>query len=103
MLTNIDLIDWQSTIITEPPLVTDVTYDELELIAKTGVSNMDEFKIPSHTQAVERIVKEVTEASKCVCGSKERDGYIRSRLQDRKELPTYETKRDYKIFTNDKK
>lgn len=88
----IDLIDWQSTTVTEPPLLMNLSTEELDLIVETGTSDRKEFKIPSHTQAVERIVKEVTEASKHVCGFKERDGFIRSRLLDRKYLPKFETK-----------
>lgn len=39
---------------------------------ETGTSGRVEFRIPSDTQAVEGIVKEVTEASKRVCGLVER-------------------------------
>lgn len=92
----IDLINWQSTEVTEPPLITDFSSEEIELIVESGSSDRKEFKIPSHTQAVERVVKEVTEASKHVCGVQERDGFIRSRLLDRKYLPKFETKRQYK-------
>lgn len=97
----IDMIDWQTTSVTEPPLVTDMSLEELQLIAETGKSGRVEFTIPSHTQAVERIVKEVTEASKRVCGMIERDGFIRARLEDRKELPTFETKSQYKTSVKD--
>lgn len=90
---HIDMIDWQSTSVTEPPLVTDISLEEL--------SGRVEFRIPSHTQAVERIVKEVTEASKRVCGLIERDGFICARLEDRKELPTFETKSQYKTSAKD--
>lgn len=95
----IDLIDWQSTTITEPPLISSFSKEEIESIVHLGNSDRKEFKIPSHTQAVERIVKEVTEASKHVCGVQERDGFIRSRLLDRKYLPQFETKRQYTSAT----
>lgn len=67
----IDMIDWQSTLVTEPPpppLVTDVSLEKLESIVETGTSGRVEFRIPSHFQAVERIVKEVTEASSMWAG-----------------------------------
>lgn len=95
----IDIIDWQSTSVTEPPLISDLSKQEIQLIVETGTSERKEFKIPSHTQAVERIVKEVTEASKQVCGSKERDGFIKSRLLDREYLPKFETKSHFKSAT----
>lgn len=91
----IDLIDWQFTTVTEPSLITNLSKQEIELIVDSGTSDRNEFKIPSHTQAVERIVKEVTAASKHVCGFKERDAFIRSRLLDRKYLPKFETKRQF--------
>lgn len=69
------------------------------MIVNSGTSDRNEFKIPSHTQAVERIVKEVTAASKQVCGFKERDGFIRARLLDRKYLPQFETKRHFTSAT----
>ncbi|XP_050513185.1 uncharacterized protein LOC126888821 [Diabrotica virgifera virgifera] len=95
----IDLIDWQSTTVTEPPLIADFSKDEIEMIVNSGSSDRKEFKIPLHTQAVERVVKEVTAASKHVCGVQEREGFIRSRLLDRKYLPKFETKRQYTSAT----
>jgi len=35
---------------------------------------------PCHTQAVERAVKLVTDASTAVCGESARDGFIRARI-----------------------
>lgn len=95
------MIDWQSTSVTEPPIVTDMSLEELESIVETGKSGRIEFRIPSHTQVVEQIVKEVTEASKRVCGLIKRDGFIRASLEDRKELPTFKTKSQYKASIKD--
>uniref|UniRef100_A0A6P7FXE8 ABC transporter C family member 6-like n=1 Tax=Diabrotica virgifera virgifera TaxID=50390 RepID=A0A6P7FXE8_DIAVI len=52
-------------------------------------------KLPSHTQAVERCIKIVTEASSKVCGHSARDGFIRVRLEARQNLPTFENKSQY--------
>jgi hypothetical protein len=41
-------------------------------------------KLPCHTQAVERCVKLVTEASAAVCVTAARDGFIRVRNEARK-------------------
>lgn len=92
----IDLIDWQSTAVTQPPLISDFSTEELQQIVETGKSSRKELTIPAHTQAVERIVKEVTAASKQVCGEEGRDGYIRARLYDREILPKFETKKQFK-------
>ena len=51
--------------------------------------NIENF--PCHTQAVERCIKLVTEASQSVCGENRRDGFIRSRKESTR------TSRDFKI------
>ena len=50
---------------------------------------------PCHTQAVERAVHLVTEASASVIGQDARDGFIRQRIQSRKELKMHATKKDF--------
>lgn len=57
-------------------------------------------KVPSHTQAVESAVKLVTNASTSVCSEKSRNGYIKAKLEARKNLPSFETKAEY-YKTND--
>src|SRR6218665_1387541 len=47
------------------------------------------------TQVVERCVKVVTEASAAVCGVKARGGFIRPRLESRRIMPTFNTKKEY--------
>src|ERR1043165_7789381 len=89
----IDLIDWQLTDVTEPPLFANVPVDEIES-GETPV--MDFPRYPCHTQAVERCVKLVTEASASVCGKNARDGCIRVRLESRKIMPYFNTKSDYR-------
>ncbi|CAH1111186.1 unnamed protein product [Psylliodes chrysocephalus] len=64
---HIDLIDWQKTRITEPPLTFNITNETLDDIV-TGKEALNFEKFPCHTQAVERCVKLVTEASTKVCG-----------------------------------
>ena len=49
---------------------------------------------PCHTQAVERHVKLVTEASKSVYGYKNRHARILSTLKSRTIMPSFETKKD---------
>ena len=52
----IDLIDWQETEVTEPPLLADISEDEIEkLVASGDVPVIDFPKYPCHTQAVERL------------------------------------------------
>ena len=52
------------------------------------------FDLPCHSQAVKRCVKMVTEASSSLFGQSSRDGYIRTTLLTRQQLPLLETKRN---------
>ena len=49
-------------------------------------------KYPCYTQAVECCIKLVTEAFASVCGTLERDGFIRTRISSRNEIPKFDTK-----------
>lgn len=77
----IDLIDWFGDV-TEPPLTMHIPDEDLLcMIQDQETINFKRF--PCHTQAVERTVKIVTDASSTVCGPKARDGYIRAKLKAR--------------------
>ncbi|GBM44979.1 hypothetical protein AVEN_223061-1 [Araneus ventricosus] len=49
-------------------------------------------KFPSHTQAVERMVKLFTEASRKRVGPQNRDGFVRATLESRKQMSQFESK-----------
>ena len=49
---------------------------------------------PCHTQAVERGIRPVSQASSSVVGQEARNGFIRQRIHARKELSKFDTKRD---------
>jgi hypothetical protein len=68
-------------------------------LSKVEVSKFIEnpLKIPKfsiHTQATERCVKSVTEASAIVYGQERRDGFVRTRMIHREEIPTFKSKKD---------
>lgn len=93
-----DLIHWQSLDVTEPPLTANLSPEMLKEIVENGFDPEDNILLfPCHTQAVERCIKLVTEASSAVCGKVARDGFIRGRLTSRKNMPVFNTKRDYSI------
>lgn len=93
----IDLINWQDCVLTEPSLTQHITDEELHgILTEDSIELPLLFELPCHTQAVERCVKVVSEASLSVCGPTARDGFIRTRLLDRNIMPIFETKRDYK-------
>ena len=80
-----------------PPLLEDYSIDELKIMTTCIPEKIPApFNMPSNTQAVERIVKEVMDASKHV-GPEQRDGYIRSRVLRRQVLPEFEHKGHYRV------
>lgn len=85
------LIDWETEMVTEPPLLRHLGSEELAAIVAAPHSVP---AYPVHTQAVERFVRMVTEASSRVLGEEARHGLINARLQHRRKLPVFNTKRD---------
>lgn len=99
-----DLIDWQNTTYTEPPIFSEFSKIDLEYIINPTYSPKGSKmtgetikSFPCHTQGVERTVKVVTESSKKVCGFIRRDGVIRNQLLSREEMPTFHTKKDWNL------
>ncbi|GBN00872.1 hypothetical protein AVEN_21223-1 [Araneus ventricosus] len=78
----VDLIDWQACNVTPPPVLRQISCHELLKMKQDDVpmDGWDFIKFPSHTQAVERIVKLVIEASRKIVGPQNRDGFIRANL-----------------------
>ena len=94
----IDLIHWQNTAISEPPILTNTSVTDLEMFVASGdVPVVDFAKYPCHTQSVERCVKLVTSASAAVSGVKARDGFIRVRLESRQLMPNFNNKAEYRL------
>ncbi len=88
-----DMLDFTTVEVTQPPLIASVSDDEIRLLVKKGTETTLEFpRFPCHTQAIERCVKLVTEASMSVCGVESRDGFTRSRLESRHIMPLFNTK-----------
>ncbi|ESN93198.1 hypothetical protein HELRODRAFT_181119 [Helobdella robusta] len=88
------LIDWAVEKITEPPLT--MKYSDIEISNDISSKCLLEIeKYPCHTQAVERCVKLVTEASISVCGPEARDGFIRTRIKARQDIQIFNTKFQY--------
>ncbi|GBM86415.1 hypothetical protein AVEN_202002-1 [Araneus ventricosus] len=62
----VDIIDWQAFYVTPPPVLRQISSHELLKMIQDDVpmDGWDFIKFPSHMQAVERIMKLVTEASR---------------------------------------
>jgi len=92
----IDLIDWQKSQISEPPILANTEVNDLEmLVASHEVPVLKFLGYPCHTQSVEPCVKLVTKASAALCGTKARDGFIRVRLESREIMPSFNTEEQY--------
>ena len=90
-----DLINWNDIKLTESPVLSDFSDEQLKEIVQTGEIH-DFLCFPCHTQAVERCVKHFTEAASSVCGSEARDGFILGKLKSRNIMLKFDTKKDYK-------
>ena len=87
-----DLFNWSKTKLTEPPLVSHLPTDEIQSFVDVPLSVP---AFPCHTQAVERAIRLVSEASTSVVGEESRNGFIRQWIRSRKELGRYDTKKQY--------
>ena len=88
------MIEWQSIDVTEPPITRIISMTELdECISEKKMFHPMNY--PLHTQAVERAIKVVTEASLQVCGNDAREGLIQARLGSRDRISSFESKKDY--------
>lgn len=98
-----DMINWKSITLTVPPVLRSVSNEELIQGLSGDTAEIWKFsEFPSHTVAVERTVKLVTEASSKVIGPQSRDRFIRSTLKSRQQLPKFSTKSDFiKKFDTD--
>ena len=64
-----ELIDWETAKMTEPPLTLPLTDEE--------IMAFKESPFLCHTQAIERAVQLVSEASSSIVGQETRDGFIK--------------------------
>ena len=91
----VEMIDWQTCALTEPPLTKPIPDEDIENNIKTSALFEKAFEYPCHTQSVERMIRLVSEASGKVFGQDARDGYIKAKLDSRRQLPEFETKSQY--------
>ncbi|KAL3268668.1 hypothetical protein HHI36_007771, partial [Cryptolaemus montrouzieri] len=51
----------------------------------------DILRLLCHTEAVERLVKTITEAAESLCTKSEREGFIEAKLESRKIIPKFDS------------
>ena len=91
-----DMVSWLGKY-TEPPPLQNHSLESIDKICETGVYPIWWKKVPCHNQAVERHIKLVSEASTKVCGQENREGFIKTTLFSRKLIPTFESKKEFRI------
>ena len=94
-----ELIYRADFLITEPSLLKTITDTELQQFIVMDVTPTKVFpEFFCHSQAVGKLVKVVTEASKAVCGLKSPDRFIHAQTASRQLMPRFEFKRDLTHF-----
>ena len=84
------LINWTYLPITEPSLLKTMSDTELQQFIVMDVTPTIVFpEFFCHSQAVGRLMKVVTEASKAVCGPKTRDRFILARTASGQLMPRF--------------
>ncbi|CAG9837753.1 unnamed protein product [Diabrotica balteata] len=94
------IINWSTIPLTEPPLTIGSSNETLQEIVVNPETSalLSELKFyPSHNQAVEGMIKLVTEASAKVRGADTRDGLIRTKLELHRIMPYFRSKKDYNL------
>lgn len=89
----LSLINFNELVLTVPPVVANFTRETLEELHRSDVGK-NIWKIPCHSQAVERSVKLVTEASAAVTESN-RHGHILNKVSSRAKISKFESKKDF--------
>ena len=74
---------------------TQLSKDHLEFSTGKQKIPLEVPNYPCHTQAVERAIKLVSEASAAVVGQEAREGFISQQIKERQELSKFESKKDY--------
>ena len=78
---------------TEPPLTMDLGDEDLDILIDTQMI----VESKNNSQAVERMVKLVTEASQHVVSETKRDRYVISICENRAKIPNTESLKHFKI------
>ena len=80
---------------TEPPITMTISKEKLcACIRDEKKLNEKLFDFHFHTQAVERCIKLITEASCKVYGKDSRDDFVRATIESRRKMPRLESKKD---------
>jgi len=90
-----NIIDWASTPITSPPVLSDFSDEQIESAIQNPRFVYDLPKYPYHTQSVERTVQLVSKASATLWGQERRGSFIRNTIESRKNMLRPKSKHDF--------
>ena len=94
---HVDMIDQQNSTVTKPPILAAVPEQDIEMLVASGEIPVIDFpKYSGHTQAVKRCGKLITEASSAACGVKNKDGFIKVRLESRQIMSHFNSKSQFR-------
>ena len=97
-----DMIKWSKTDIYEPLITKHLTTEQLVALGKGDEEVLGSIgnylRLPCHTQAVERCVKEVTIESSRVFTAQTRDGRIRAKIAERQLNPNFKSKKQFQAL-----
>ena len=86
-----ELVNWLDFPRLEPQITCKLKENNLDEAITSG--NMPDLeKYHCHTQAIERHIQVLIDASKAVCGKEFRDGYTRAKFESRKKMLKYTKK-----------
>ncbi|GBM38235.1 hypothetical protein AVEN_199189-1 [Araneus ventricosus] len=93
------MIHWNTITLSPPPLLRRFSNQEIWFKVQSGVTaaEWNFAKSPCHTQAAERCVKLVTEASQKAVGSNSRDAFVRTTLLSRSSMSSFSNKFYFKV------
>ena len=84
----------------DPLILAVYSLDKLNLIAEEGKIPEGLYKLPCHSQKVERIIKALSESSMRAANPKKRERIIQNILASREELPKFENKSQFRMKWN---
>lgn len=85
------MIDWKSSQVTEPPLLKDLSDDEIRSFVTTPL----QLPYSNNSQFVERLIREITKKGQSAANPKVRDGLVKTTLKSRKKMKKCRTKKDF--------
>ena len=86
------MINWYNPL--EPTSTMNLSDEDVTNMIKNS-SQFETEKLPCHSQALERHVRLLIQASLAICGADARDKHIRHGIKSRKELPKFDIEVNY--------